>query len=119
MRIRRIVLSLLAGLFLMFCLQGTGWAHPPRAIDLAYQPAEGTLVVTAVHGVKDPAKHYIERVVVYVSGRKVSDESFTAQTTKKSLVTTVSVGVLPPGTEVRVEAKCSIFGTAEATLLIP
>lgn len=119
MRIKRIILAVLAGVLLTFSLQGAGWAHPPKSISLVYQPDEGILVVTALHGVKDPSKHYVEKVSVYVGGQKVGEETFTVQTTKESLVTTVSVGVLPKGTEVRVEARCSIFGTAKATLIIP
>lgn len=119
MRMKRIILAVLAGLFLTLSMQGAGWAHPPKQLDLVYRAAEGELVVTAYHGVKDTAKHYVEKVVVYAAGEKVIDESFTSQTTRDSLVVTFPVGALAPGTEVRVEARCNIFGTRKGTLIIP
>lgn len=119
MRIKRVILSLFAAVLVTIALQGPGWAHPPKDIQLTYRPADGVLVVTVLHGVKNPQKHYIEKVIVSVGGQKIAEENFSEQTSKQSLVVTIPVGPLPKGTEVRVEAKCVIFGTARATLIIP
>lgn len=118
MMMKRVMLVLVAAVLLAVSLQGAGWAHPPRNVDLTYRTSDGVLVVTVFHGVKNPSKHFVERLSIYVAGKKIREVSFTEQTTKESLVADIPVGTLAPGTEVRVEATCSIFGTASGTLVI-
>lgn len=119
MRRKGTAAALLAVLMLGFALTGTGLAHPPGRIELSYQAASGSLTVTALHGVKNPEKHYIERVVVYVNGKKAAEEAFTGQNSDRALEVTLVVGELASGSKVDVEATCNIFGTGKATLVIP
>ena len=119
MRMKGTAVAILAAMILGSVLLGTGLAHPPGSVELACQAASGDLTVTALHGVKNPSKHYIERVVVYVDGKKAAEQTFTGQTSGKALEVTLAVGQFPAGTEIRVEATCNIFGTGKATLIVP
>ncbi len=119
MRMKKVVLLVCAAAFALLALQAGGWAHPPKKIDLAYRADSGELVVTVSHGVRNPDKHYIERVLVYVDGAKTMEQSFEEQTSGQTHSVTLEVGSLASGSEVRVEATCNIFGTRDATMVIP
>ena len=59
------------------------FAHPPKGIDLVFEPNTKVLRVNIPHAVDDPSKHYIEKVVVELNEEEIITQAFKMQKDKK------------------------------------
>ena len=109
---------LLAALCLWGVLGASAWAHPPKSVVLSLDGA-GQLTVQVSHGVNDPAKHYVSRISVFVGGKLVAQKEYTSQSGGEGMTDTFTLGPVPKGTPVRVEATCNIMGTATGETAAP
>ena len=109
---------LLAALCLWGVLGASAWAHPPKSVVLSLDGA-GKLTVQVSHGVNDPAKHYVSRISVFVGGKLAAQKEYPSQTDVNGMTDTFSVGSVPKGTKIRVEATCNIMGSATGELIAP
>ncbi len=86
-------------------------ADPPKKIILDYNSSEKVLKIDIVHPVKDVEKHYIDMVVIYVSGKEVKRFEFKKQQNPKEDKIEFNSDKFVPGAEVEVRASCNLFGT--------
>ena len=112
--------ALAAALFLWGAvLGGSAWAHPPKSVTLSLDAPSGRLTVQVVHGVNDPVKHHVQRISVFVGGKLAAQKEYPSQTDVNGMTDTFSVGSVPKGTKIRVEATCNIMGSATGELISP
>ncbi|NQU03709.1 MAG: hypothetical protein HQ589_06135 [Syntrophaceae bacterium] len=119
-RKKTIKVSLLVAVILLamtFLLSTPASAHRPKSVDLKYEPGTQTLSVTIIHSVKNPAKHYIEKISISVNGEKVSEHEYKNQPDKKSFTVEYNVAA-KDGDTIKVKASCSYIGS-KSTKLIP
>lgn len=93
-------------------------AHPPSAVQPAFDEGTRVLSVSITHPVADPTTHYIRRVLITAGDVVVSDTAYTSQPSSQSFTYTYP---LPPGVkgDIRVTAACSISGSQSASLQVP
>ena len=93
-------------------------AHPPKSVGLSWNPS-GTLSVNVSHSVNDPVKHYVYRIIVYVNNGVAAQKEYNSQSNGDGLNDSFSLGALPSGTNIKVEAFCVIMGSTTASLTVP
>lgn len=101
---------LVLGVVILLALEGISMAHPPVSMDVVLQP-EGKLRVQVSHTVNDPAKHFINRIVVSRDGKVLAEQSFVKQSDKTGLDVEFPIEGLAKGQTLQVEADCNIFGS--------
>ena len=107
----------LLGVGLLLSLKGIALAHPPVSLDVALLP-EGKLRIQVSHTVNDPAKHFINRVVITRDGKVLAEQSFVGQTGKTGLEVEIPVTGLSKGQTIQVEADCNIFGSLKKSVTL-
>ncbi|MDR1471076.1 MAG: hypothetical protein LBS75_00995 [Synergistaceae bacterium] len=107
----------LASAFLLG-IAGVAFSHPPREIALSLKPG-GVLVVDVAHSVDNPQKHYIFRVTVYVDDKIAEQREYGSQQNAESMTDNFSLGALPSGAKIKVEASCVIMGSAASSITVP
>lgn len=116
MRMRKWLWTLV-GVGFLLGLKGIALAHPPVSLDVALQP-EGKLRIQVSHTVNDPAKHFINRVVITRDGKALAEQSFVGQTDKTGLEVEIPVSGLSKGQTIQVEADCNIFGSLKKSVTL-
>jgi hypothetical protein len=96
----------------------TAYAHPPKSVELGLN-ADGSLTVMVGHGVNDPGKHYIYKIVVYVNDTVAVQREYKSQTSAEGMTDTFAIGSKPSGTRIKAEAFCIIMGSLVGTVTIP
>ncbi|MDR1516043.1 MAG: hypothetical protein LBS45_10125 [Synergistaceae bacterium] len=117
-KIKKIYFALLLAILSLAVLTGTAAAHPPKGVSLSWNP-NGRLTVNVDHSVNDPQKHYINKIIVYVNDKIVSQKEYTSQTSGETQTDTFELGALPAGTSVKAEAFCVIMGSSTGAITIP
>ncbi len=115
---KKTLMVVLCTLCAVFAAAGMGWAHPPSALALSYDKAEGMLAITAAHSVSDPKTHFIKEFDIFVDGTKVHTVTASSQKDGKEASASYAIGTLSKGTVVKVDAKCSKFGDREEEITI-
>ena len=105
-------------LFFLLLSTAVSWAHPPKEV-LPSWDGKGVLKVEIVHNVDNPQKHYVNHVNIYLDGKIIEQKDYTQQGTNNGEVLTFSLGKLPSGSTIKVEATCVIFGTTAGSLVLP
>lgn len=105
------------GVGFLLAFKGIALAHPPVSIDVALQP-EGKLRIQVSHTVNDPAKHFINRIVITRDGKVLAEQSFVRQTGKTGLEVEIPVTGLSKGQTIQVEADCNIFGSLKKSVTL-
>lgn len=113
---KKIVFCLIA--VTMLGLTGTAFAHPPKSLNLSWNP-NGTLTVTVDHSVNDPQKHFINKITIYVNDKIVINKEYQAQENESGFTATFPIGTQPSGTIVKAEAFCIIMGSNTGSLTVP
>ena len=103
--------------FFLVLTTGKALAHPPGSLIVSLMP-EGKIRVQVSHTVNDPAKHFINRVVIFKDGQQLAEKSFGTQTDK----TGPDVEIPGEGPQkrqtIQVEEDCNIFGTLKKTFTL-
>lgn len=102
----------------MLGLAATAFAHPPKAVNLSWNP-NGTLTVTVDHQVNDPQKHFINKIIVYVNDKIAVNKEYQSQESANSFTETFQLGSQTSGTTIKVEAFCIIMGSTTGSLTVP
>jgi desulfoferrodoxin (superoxide reductase-like protein) len=79
----------------------------------------GELTVTVEHSVDNPEKHYISKITVYADNKILVSKDYGSQTSTGVQTDTFSLGSLPSGTTLKVEAFCVIMGSATGATVVP
>ena len=92
-------------------------AHP--ASDVVLRLEGDTLIVTAIHKVRNPEKHYIDDIKVAINGEELLDKEYVSQTSKEAQ--SVSIVISKPlsvGDKILVITECNKFGEKSAELTV-
>ena len=100
-------------------LCATAPCHPPKTVELAYDPGERALRVNVAHGVKDPGKHYIKSILVVLNGKQVAQQQYGRQRSEAGHQATFRLGKAGAGDKIEVTAVCAVSGSKSAALVIP
>lgn len=109
--------ALVLALCLTFLVGQAAHAHPPKSVSLSLQGS--TLTVKVEHGVNDPKKHYVYRIIVYVNDKVAAQKEYTAQQSPQSLSDTFSLANAPAGANIKAEAFCVIMGSTTGSMKAP
>lgn len=100
--------------FLLLCTVDA-FAHKPSEIDVVI---EGSRVEIEVrHRVRNPQKHYVDRIIITLNDRKIIEQGLSLQT--KDIQTAIyNVPSLKAGDVLDVEATCNVFGKLKKQIII-
>lgn len=91
--------------------------HAPSEMELTYDSDSQTLHVTIVHGVSDPATHYVYRIHIVKNGADFLTQEYESQPTDSQFSHTFQVPAAP-GDVLEVTAECNLGGSIAETLEI-
>ena len=109
--------ALILAMCLTFLIGQAAHAHPPKSVSLSLQG--GTLAVSVEHGVNDPQKHYVYRIIVYVNDKVAAQKEYTSQQSPQGLSDTFNLGSVPAGASIKAEAFCVIMGSTTGSMTAP
>lgn len=109
---KKIILTIVA----IFIANSFVSAHPAKKVNLTYE--NGVLKIEALHGVKDPAKHYIKKIVIKVDNKEVKVLDLDQQSSSISEVTEFALPDLKKGAKIQVKTTCSQFGSKQGKLIV-
>lgn len=101
------VLLMIAG------MGAVAYGHPASEVAIANDGE--ILTITAVHGTRDAAIHYIDNVAIDVNGKKAIIQHCTRQTSSTAQTLTYVVPGLKTGDSIRAAANCNKGGYKTAT----
>jgi len=105
---------------IMLCLSvSTVSAHPANAVSPAYNQETETLTVDITHNTSTPDKHFIQKAEVFVNGKKVDEQTFSAQDTQNGLTYTTPLSNVLSGDIIEVSCTCNRGGTKSGSVTIP
>ncbi|UCF70766.1 MAG: hypothetical protein JSW49_00360 [candidate division WOR-3 bacterium] len=90
--------------------------HTPKNIGLDYDAETGMLSVEIKHGVNDPLKHFINKVVVELDGKKHVEQYFGKQADGENQRAIYKIIDAEEGSTLTVIAYCNISGRRKADL---
>jgi hypothetical protein len=90
-------------------------AHPPSAVNLAYNSSSGELAVTVTHVVPDPADHFIKLVEVRCGDAVLISEQYSSQPAAGTFTYRYTLAARD-GDLLEVNASCNKFGSLTATI---
>ena len=93
-------------------------AHPPKEMALEFNADSSLLTVEVIHSVKDAAKHYINKVVVELNGKKVVEQTFKRQVDDELQHVTYKLIDATEGDKITVTGYCNISGKKNAELVV-
>jgi hypothetical protein len=98
------------------------FAHPPKSVDLTYDPAAQVLTVVVTHTIKaspvtDPAKHHLKDIDIMVNGQPAVDAAYSYQEFDNGETAMFKLN-LKAGDKVAVTATCVLAGSKTAELTV-
>jgi desulfoferrodoxin (superoxide reductase-like protein) len=93
-------------------------AHPPDAVDAAFDLESHVLTVEVEHGTRDAAKHYIDKIEVELNGDKIIEQKFGAQIDGHLQRAIYMIADAAIDDEIKVTAHCNISGKKRASIKI-
>lgn len=109
-------IALLIALAVMF-VPPCACAHGPSQVMLSYAGDTGTLSVTIVHSVSNPATHFIKKVEISRNDRLEKTYEYDSQPDRERFTYTYPVEV-KPGDRLSVKATCNYIGSKSASLTV-
>lgn len=103
-------------LFLLFvCLVFVpfAYAHPPKDIEISYDPATKMLTALILHETSNPSGHYIKRVDVGLNGKEIIREEISKQDNNNFQKVIYFIPDVKAGDKLSVEGYCSVSGKLE------
>ncbi|NQU95792.1 MAG: hypothetical protein HQ549_06190 [Candidatus Omnitrophica bacterium] len=107
---------ILSLVFLMTLTTGAAYAHPPNSMGTRYNREDKTLEIHIVHPVRNPKKHYVEKVTIAKNGDPAVTKEFTEQENDKVQNVIFELVDVDPEDIVVIEAHCSISGKLKGKL---
>jgi desulfoferrodoxin (superoxide reductase-like protein) len=91
-------------------------AHPPKSVDLDYDGETGLLSVEIGHSVNAASKHYVNKVVVELNGKKHVEQYFNKQIDGEMQQAIYKIIDAAEGDMITVTAYCNISGRRKGEL---
>jgi hypothetical protein len=109
-----------AGLFLMLMAINVAYlsAHAPKKVGVAYDEKGATLSVTISHKVKNPQKHFIKRIRIYINKEQVLEKNYQEQDTHTSHQDSFNLSGVKSGDTILVRVSCNKFGGKRAKYVV-
>jgi len=95
-----------------------GLAHPPKDVQLEFNPNNHMLMVMAAHDTKDATKHFVGDIAIDLNGEKLIDQKFKSQPTADMQMGHYLINDAKIGDTLTVTAACNIAGKKTVTLKI-
>jgi hypothetical protein len=105
-------------ILLILGAQTQAWGHPPGEVQVEFDVKEHVLRVRAQHIVKDPSKHYVDRIVVGLNGEKVIEQKFRSQNDSAIQLVEYDIIDAKTGDEFEVMVRCNISGQRKARIVV-
>ena len=107
-------------LLLFICLVSTGivYAHPPKDIEVSYEPVTKILTAIVIHDTSNPLGHYIKKVDVGLNDQEIIQQMISKQDNFSSQKVSYYIPDVKSGDRLSVEGYCSISGKLEKQITI-
>jgi len=92
-------------------------AHPPDSLRLSLDSTQ-LLTIQVFHPVKNPVKHYINKVVVDLNGKTIIEQSLSSQTDNKVQELIYKIIDAKVKDKITVTANCNITGRKKDILTV-
>lgn len=112
---RTLLIGLMIGIFLV---TGSVYAHGPKKVTLSFDPNGKVLKVDVSHSVKNPGKHYIKRIRVYVNDEMVEKKFYDRQKNRSGHSDLFTLKDVKSGDTITVKATCNKFGGKKARIKV-
>ncbi|MFH1221090.1 MAG: hypothetical protein V1694_11650 [Candidatus Eisenbacteria bacterium] len=99
-------------------LAGAGLAHPPKDVQVEFNPDNHMMMVMAMHDTKDATKHFVGTIEVSLNGDKLIDQKFKSQPTADMQMGHYLINDVKIGDQLTVIASCSIAGKKTVTIKV-
>jgi desulfoferrodoxin (superoxide reductase-like protein) len=93
-------------------------AHSPKSPELEYDIETGVLNVSITHSVNNASRHYVNKVVVELNGKKIIEQKFKSQINEEEQQVVYSIIDAKVGDKISVTAFCNISGKKKGELTI-
>ncbi|MFO8061300.1 MAG: hypothetical protein R6U31_00055 [bacterium] len=93
------------------------WSHSPSSFSIDYQ--DNILTVESIHSVKNPGKHFIEKLTIHLNGEPVIVQEFKAQSDSDKQQALYRIEGLAAEDKLKITAYCSISGKRVIDWSIP
>jgi len=107
-------------LLLFICLVSTSivYAHPPKDIEIFYDPATKILIAIIMHDTSNPLGHYIKKVDVGLNDREIIQQMISKQDNNNSQKISYYIPDAKAGDRISVEGYCSISGKLQKQITV-
>lgn len=105
-------------LLFIFLSSGVVFATPPKDLKVAWDWDRRTLKVYTAHWTQDVRKHFVEKVEVFVDGKRVEGKTYQRQGDKNGTASTFKFPGLQSGAIVTVRAACNRKDYREESLMV-
>jgi len=106
----------LCGFFVFFILSTFAYAHPPSDIKITFDAQTKILTAVILHGVSNPARHYIKKVDVALNGKEIIEQSISRQDNAQSQTVSYLIPDAKAGDLLSVEGYCNLSGKLQKQL---
>jgi len=107
-------------ILLFICLVSTSivYAHPPKDIEISYEPATKMLTAIIVHDTSNPLGHYIKKVDIGLNDQEIIQQTISRQDNNNSQKVSFYIPDTKAGDRLSVEGYCSISGKLEKEIIV-
>ena len=95
------------------------FAHPAKSLTATFNNETHILTVHAVHRVKDPADHFIDKIIVKLNGQEVITQTLMSQDSKNDMKVQYKIIDAKPGDRIIVITHCNKMGTKRVKIWVP
>ncbi len=108
-------------LLFLICLIGITnkvMAHAPNNITFEFDKETKVLKLKVAHSVKDGEKHYVKEIKIFIDNTLVLHQIFKKQFNNNFQEAVYLLMDVSEGTTIKIEAKCSRFGTLKRDITL-
>ncbi|MBN2414616.1 hypothetical protein JXO52_02190 [bacterium] len=110
-------ITIMSAVLLLLAL-AVSYAHAPAKIDLTFDAETHLLSVAFMHAVRNPADHFIDRVVISLNGEEIITQRANLQESEKGGAFVYKIFQAKPGDTLEVTLECVKGGKMKKTLEI-
>lgn len=105
---------------LFVCLLSTSivYAHPPKDIEISYEPTTKILTAVIIHDTSNPLGHYIKKVDVGLNNQEIIEQTISKQDNNNFQKVSYYIPDAKTGYRLSVEGYCSISGKLEKEIIV-
>lgn len=93
-------------------------AHTPKSVDLEYDSETGILNASIIHSVNNASKHYVNKIIVELNGKKIIEQTFKRQVDDEVQMVMYKIIDAKESDKIKVTAYCNISGKKNGELIV-